>query len=158
MKRIILTLAIVLACTVCNAQNSAFSSFIEHFGKSANFAYANIGNRPVLLVSHEVFGNDDTEGKEAIAASIFALDSEGKIVSLGSIRSQGTLYPVSIFDNKLMVAGHHFVSIYDVRGEDEPELILSSHEDGDYDSPKLKEMFKIFEQGTPIEFKQNSTK
>ena len=142
----------VLVGTVCNAQNKAFKSFAKNFGKTAKFACANIGNRQVLLVSHEVFGTDEGEGVEAVAASIFALDPDGKIVSLGSIRSQGTLYPVSVLDNKLMVAGHRFVYIYDIRGE-EPELTLSSHEEGDAESPKLKAMFQTFEQGKPLKFK-----
>ena len=142
---------VVLASTVCNAQNKAFKSFAKQFGKTAAFAYANIGNREVMLVSHEVFGNDDD--LQAIATSIFALDSDGKIVTLGSIRSQGTLYPVSVFDNKLMVAGHQFVYIYDLRGE-EPELTLASHEEGDCESQKMKAMFKTFEEGTPVKFKR----
>ena len=154
MKKVIFFLAIMLACVACNnTQNNAFETFAEQFGKTANFAYANIGDRQVLLVSHEVFGNDENADKQAVAATVFALDADGKIVCLGSIRSQGTLYPVSIYDNKLMVAGHQFVYIYDIRGEEEPELTLSKHEEGDYDSPQLKEMFKTFEQGTPVKFK-----
>ncbi|MCF0207237.1 MAG: hypothetical protein HUK15_07405, partial [Bacteroidales bacterium] len=144
---------VVLVCLACKAQDSAFKSFAEHFGKNTAFANAKIGNREVLLVSHEVFGNDENQDLEAIAASVFALDSDGKIVSLGSIRSQGTLYPVSVLDNKLMVAGHQFVYIYDIRGE-EPELTLHKHCEGDFDSPELKAMFETFEKGKPVKFKK----
>ncbi|MCF0208728.1 MAG: hypothetical protein HUK07_04695 [Bacteroidaceae bacterium] len=149
MKKLIISLTMVLISTMCFAQNDAFKSFTEHFGKTAAFAYANISNHEVLLVSHEVFGNDEENGLKAVAASIFALDKDGKIVSLGSVRSQGTLYPVSVLDNKLMVAGHNFVNIYEIRGE-EPELVLSCHEEGDCESPKLKAMFKTFEEGKAI--------
>ena len=151
MKKLILSLAIALACTACSTKDNAFKSFADHFGQSAAFAYANLDNREVLLVSHEVFGNEE-DSLKAIAASIFALDTDGKIVSLGSIRSQGTLYPVSISDNKLMVAGHQFVNTYEIRGE-EPELVLSSHEEGDCENPQLKAMFQTFENAKPLIFR-----
>ena len=93
MNKFILFLSVALAALVsgCGSQNNAYESFAEHFGETAAFAYAHVGNSDVLLVSHEVFGDDESEGLQAIATSIFALDPEGKIVSLGSIRSQGTL-------------------------------------------------------------------
>ena len=152
MKKWIFTLAVAILCTACKRQDNAFEAFAEHFGKTATFAYAQIGNRQVLLVSHEVFGGEETDGLEAVAASVFALDADGKIVSLGSVRSQGTLYPISVADNKLMVAGHRFVSIYDIRGEAEPELTLCSHEEGDSESPALQALFQTFEQGEPVIF------
>ena len=157
MKHFILSLAVVLSCTACASQQNAFKSFADHFGKTAAFAYANVGGRDVLLVSHEVFGDDEAEGLQAIAASIFALDSDGKIVTLGSIRSQGTLYPISVADNKLLVAGHTFVNIFDIRGE-EPELVMADYEDSDYDSPQLKALFKTFEDATPVIFKKKRSK
>ena len=154
MKKLILSLALVLVGIICNAQNSAFEAFAKHFGKTTAFAYADICGHQVLLVSHEVFGADESEGLEAIAASIFALDSDGKIISLGSIRSQGTNYPVSVSDGKLMVAGHRFVSVYGIRADEEPDLEIVGHEEGDYDSPKLKAMFETFEKSQPVKFKR----
>lgn len=127
-----------------------FEAFAEHFSEAASFAYAEISGRKVLLVSQETFGNNVNEDKEAIEASIFALDGEEKIVALGSIRSQGTLYPVSLLDGKIMVAGHQFVKIYSIRG-DIPELVLDSYQEGD--GQELTEMFKTFEKGTPVRFK-----
>ena len=143
-----------MTLAACNTSGDAFESFAEHFGKTSSFARAELDGRQVLLVSHEVFGTDEGEGLEAVATSIYALDSEGSIVSLGSIRSQGTLYPVSTYDGKLMVAGHQFVTMYDIRGE-EPDLYIFRHEEGDCDSPELKEMFGIFEQGQPLSFKSS---
>ncbi|MBQ0023858.1 MAG: hypothetical protein KBT29_11550 [Prevotellaceae bacterium] len=154
MKKMFLSLAMITASMACFAQNEAFKSFTKHFSDTAAFAYANIGNRQVLLVSHETFGNNIDTNLEAVETSIFALDEKGKIVSLGSIRSQGTLYPVSMLDNKLMVAGHHFVKIYNIRG-DVPELVLDSYEEGDYDNPKLKAMFEKFEKGNAVMFEKN---
>ena len=158
MKNLILSIAIMLCFTACNAKNSAFEQFAENFGKSAAFAYANICNHPVLLVSQDVFGQNEDTDLEAIATSVFALDNDGKIVSLGSVRSQGTAYPVSVIDNKLIVAGHHFVSIYDIRDNEEPELIISSHEEGNYDNPDLKAMFDTFEKAEPIKFNKSQSK
>ena len=129
-----------------------FEAFAEHFSETASFAYAEVSGRKVLLVSQETFGNNVNEDKEGIEASIFALDEKDKIVTLGSIRSQGTLYPVSILDGKLMVAGHQFVRIYSIRG-DVPELVLDSFQEGD--SQELTEMFKTFEKGTSIKFNKS---
>lgn len=152
-----------LALTSCNSNQqkaedataedttTAFESFCEHFSKSSAFAYTEMSGRKVLLVSQEVFGNNINTDLEAIEASIFALDEEGKIVALGSIRSQGTLYPVSVLDGKLMVAGHQFVKVYSMRG-DVPELVLDNYQEGD--GPELTEMFRTFEKGTPIKFER----
>lgn len=129
-----------------------FEAFAEHFSETASFAYANVDGHKALLVSHETFGNNANDEIEAIAASIFVLDSEGKIMTLGSIRSQGTLYPVSILDGKLMVAGHQFVRIYGIRG-DVPELVLDTFKEGD--GPELAEWYETFEKGTSVKFKKS---
>mgnify|MGYP003294917424 CR=1 FL=1 len=130
-----------------------FEAFAKHFSETASFAYAEISGRKVLLVSQETFGNNVNEEKEAIEASIFALDKKDKIVALGSIRSQGTLYPVSLLDGKIMVAGHQFVKIYSIRGEEVPELVLDSYQEGE--SQELTEFFKTFEKGTSVKFKKS---
>lgn len=149
MKKIILSFVMMVSSLVGFAQNKSFESFAKHFSDTAAFAYANVGNHEVLLVSHETFGNNEDTNRQAVETSIFGLDSKGKIVALGSIRSQGTLYPVSILDNKLMVAGHHFVRIYIIRGE-VPELVLDKYAEGD--GTELKDMYDTFEKGTPIIF------
>lgn len=128
-----------------------FEAFCQHFSKSSAFAYTEMGGRKVLLVSQETFGMNENTDLEAIEASLFALDEEGRIVALGSIRSQGTLYPVSLLDGRLMVAGHQFVKIYNIRG-DIPELVLDTCGEGE--SSQLTEMFRTFEKGTPIKFER----
>lgn len=128
-----------------------FEAFAEHFSETASFAYANVGGHKALLVSHETFGNNLNDEVEAIDASIFVLDSKGKIMTLGSIRSQGTLYPVSILDGKIMVAGHQFVKIYSIRG-DVPELVLDTFKEGE--GPDLSYMYETFEKGTSVKFKK----
>lgn len=131
--------------------DKVFQAFATHFSETAFFAYARVSNRKVLLVSQETFGNNLNADREAIEATIFALDPKGKIVSLGSIRSQGTLYPVSILDGKLMVAGHQFVRIYSIRG-DVPELVLDSYGQGE--GPELSQLFETFEKGSSVKFQQ----
>jgi len=142
--------AIVTLSSCTQGENRNYETFIEHFSETAAHAYVQIDNHQILLVSHETFGNNENSDLMAIEASIFAQDSEGKIVSLGSIRSQGTLYPVSISDNQLMVAGHQFVKIYTIRYEEQPELVLETYEEGE--SEKLTDLFTTFEEATPILF------
>ncbi|MCQ2295604.1 MAG: hypothetical protein MJZ67_08110 [Bacteroidales bacterium] len=77
---------------------SAFASFAQHFSQSTAFATATVGGQEVLLVSQEVFGEENCLDLLAIEASVFALDSVGGVLSLGSVRSQGTNYPVSLLD------------------------------------------------------------
>lgn len=134
----------------------AFEAFAEHFSETASFAYAEISGRRVLLVSQETFGNNVNADKEAIEASIFALDKDDKIVALGSIRSQGTLYPVSILDGNIMVAGHRFVRIYSIKGEEIPELVLDNYAEGE--PQEIEAMFKTFEKGTSVKFSKKQSK
>lgn len=133
-----------------NREQDALHSFVSNFSESSAFAFVKVGDQQVLLVSQETFGNNVNSNLEAVSTSIFVLDAKGKIISLGSIRSQGTLYPVSLSDdNKLMVAGHQFVNIYSIRGE-VPDLYLDTHAEGEVQ--EIADMFKVFEKGTPILF------
>ena len=47
-----------------------------------------------------------------------------------------------------MVAGHQFVKIYSIRGEEVPELVLDSYGEGEIE--ELTEMFKTIKKGTPV--------
>lgn len=161
MNRLIFSLmlmtSILASCTQQKTKETdAFTAFAEHFGEAESFAFANVSGHEVLLVSQETFGNNVNTNKEAIEATIFALDSKGKIISLGSIRSQGTLYPVSLLDGKIMVAGHRFVRIYGIRGEEVPELVLESYGDGE--GPEIEELFKTFQEGTSVKFSKTLMK
>lgn len=137
--------------TTTATTDDPLEAFAEHFSQTASFAYANVGGHRALLVSHETFGNNANEDVQAIAASIFVLDAEGKVMTLGSVRSQGTLYPVSVLDGQLLVAGHQFVKVYGIRGE-VPELVLDAYQEGD--GPELKEWYETFEKGEPVKFRK----
>lgn len=153
MNKLLITLMLMLLAS-CTQQKTKetdeFTAFAEHFSEAESFALANVSGHEVLLVSQETFGNNMNSDMEAIEATIFALDNKGKIISLGSIRSQGTLYPVTLLDGKIMVAGHQFVRIYSIRGEEVPELVLDSYGDGE--GPEIEELFKTFEKGTSVKF------
>lgn len=65
------------------AEMDAFLSFAGHFSENSSFAFADVGGVQVLLVSQETFGNNINSDREAIEASVFALDSEGRIHPVG---------------------------------------------------------------------------
>lgn len=142
----------VIETPTATKPSEVFEAFAENFSTTASFAYANVDGHEALLVSHETFGNNQNDEVEAIDATIFVLDPDGKIMTLGSIRSQGTLYPVSVLDGKLMVAGHQFVRIYGIRG-DVPELVLDCYKEGE--GQEMTEMFETFEKGTPVKFQKS---
>lgn len=130
-------------------ESEAFDAFAEHFSETASFAFAEISGRKVMLVSQETFGDNDTANLQAVEATIFVADSLG-IICLGSVRSQGTLYPVSLIDGQVIVGGHQFIRIYGIR-DDVPELELTSYAEGE--GPELTELNqRFFNQSTPIRF------
>lgn len=156
---IVCVLAFIPCLTQCKGRSdtqleepsasATFAAFAQHFSSSTAFATATVGGREVLLTAQEVFG--EGEDLEAVEATVFALDSAGRIVSLGSVRSQGSNYPVSLLDGRLMVAGHQFVYAYDLRGE-MPELVLDKCFQGD--GPELDAAFDTFAMAKPIIFQR----
>lgn len=60
------------------------------------------------------------------------------------------------FDLIGKVAGHQFVKIYSIRGDEVPELVLDSYQEGE--SQELTEMFKTFEKGTAVKFNKKLSK
>lgn len=127
----------------------AFKEFAEHFSDSTFYARTEMNGKKVLLVSREVFSSDEYSGIEGVEATVFALDKKGKILCLGSVRSQGSNYPVSMLDGKLMVAGHQFVNVYAVRGD---ELVLDTCQEG-Y-GEEMEQMYEMFFKGTSVKFQK----
>lgn len=158
---LVLTVAMLTSCTQKKAtteephdttttESEAFNAFAEHFSETASFAFTEVSDRKVMLVSQETFGDNDTANLQAVEATLFATDSHGKIICLGSVRSQGSLYPVSLIDGKVIVGGHQFIRIYGIRG-DVPELVLDHFAEGeDEELTVMNQLF--FEQSTPIKF------
>lgn len=148
------TIITLTSCTLksnpTTTENAPFEAFAEHFSETASFAFADISDRKVMLVSQETFGDNDTANLQAVEATLFAADSHGKIICLGSVRSQGSLYPVSMIDGKVIVGGHQFIRIYGIRG-DVPELVLDRFAEGEGEELTVMNQL-FFEQSTPIKF------
>ena len=147
------TIITLTACTPnsnpTTTENAPFEAFVEHFSKTEAIAYAEISGRKVLMVSQETFGDNDTANLQAVEATIFVADSLG-IICLGSVRSQGTLYPVSLIDGQVIVGGHQFIRIYGIRG-DVPDLVLDRFAEGEGEELAVMNQL-FFEQSTPIRF------
>lgn len=184
MKKLLLFLAVAsieIACIIassCNKPNTdvqivdnEYESFLSMFSDSTAYAFENVGDTKVLFVSHETYGNE--KSLNAIAAEIYGKDSAGKIVCYGEVRSQGTLYPVSMLDGKIVTAGHHYINKYTIDGS---PLSLSIIEDAEatYDTAgkatysyenrdtneylnncskvKYDSLMQQFEKSVPVEF------
>ena len=156
MKRFILFLALLTSAMTMQAQSTnekkaMFEEFRTYFNDQTAVAYAQVGNQQVMLVSTEVYGNNENDDLNAISATIFVQDEAGKMICLGSVRSQGTLYPVSIYQGKLVTAGHEFVNVYELR-ENPTDLYLVHNND---EGTKLEEQFKVFEKSIPVLFQRH---
>ena len=151
MKRtafILLLLASVLTMRAQTAQPTGrFQTLLEQFSDSTFVTCVRLGGQEVLLVSHETFCSDDSPQREALAATLFTDDGTGHLLCLGSIRSQGTLYPISLLGDTLVTAGHQFVNFYEVKGHP-ADLYLTRVDEGE----RLEQGFVQFERATPLPF------
>ena len=141
---------LLAACSTKPSESAdSYEAMLQYLNDDAAVAYVDCGDQHLMLVSQETYGEDTTTNLNAISASVFAKDSIGKIICLGSIRSQGTLYPVSESHGLLMTAGHHFVNEYKVEGN---PADLSLEYTDETDTLKLKTKFDQFEKATPLKF------
>lgn len=155
----------------------AMVEFMTLFSDSTAFAIVDFGEVPVLLVSNETYTNGEGEDAalNAIAAQVFTLDEANKIVCLGEIRSQGTLYPISTDGKVLMSAGHRFVNCFDLQSDarslelvesmqgmvQQPDSVTYSYEnrltnifENDKDERSFEQMMARFEEAKPVVFQQ----
>ena len=87
---------------------ATFTKMLDDFKKGMGYANVKLGDTDVFLVSTGTYdGENDTQN--AMDASAFIYDEEGKIVYLGKIQSSGTAYPIMIADGCLFTGGHHNV-------------------------------------------------
>lgn len=119
MKKLSITLlTVLLVSTSMSAQskmNEAYTKFLSAFSDSTCYAVVNLDGQDILLVSQETYNNVDGNNRPirtALAAQAYSLDSKGGILALGEMRSQGTLYPLSLSKDGLMTAGHAYVNKY----------------------------------------------
>lgn len=156
----------------------SLTKFMTMFSDSTAFAIVDMGDTPVLLVSNETYINKDKEQNvvlNAIAAQVYMLDDEDKVISLGEIRSQGTLYPISLDGKVLMSAGHRFVNCFEAQ-DSTPSLQLVETMQGqvigtdvvtyayenrltnvfenDKDESSFEQMMERFEGAEPVVFQK----
>jgi len=115
------------ASTQSSPDQSRFYTVIDTLSEGTNYAIVEVGE-PLLLVADGVYDVDaSTEG--AIGAKAYGIAPGGTIKDLGELRTQGTAYPFSILDGKLLVEGHHFSRMYSVK---DGELVLEDEYDEIY--------------------------
>lgn len=170
----------IQSCKNNNAKtedHDALAKFMLSFSDSTAFAIVDMGNTPVLLVSNETYMNGDEKNPElnAIAAQVFMLDESNKVICLGEIRSQGTLYPLSTDGKVLMSAGHRFVNCFVVEEDPQtmhlvesmygqvvdPESVIYSYEnrlenifENSKDEASFEQMMNRFEDAKVIAFQK----
>lgn len=148
-----------------------YDSVISGLKDNQYYAFADAGrDYDVLLVTDGVYEYDEnTMG--AIDATVYGLDPDGKVVELGTVFSDGTAYPISVYDGCLMYGGNHHMAMTFVK---DGNFITKKHaeevfdENGnatygyfDYDehfegevfnNSKLMEMYDNFGKATVINF------
>lgn len=168
---------LIQSCKNRTAQSEdryGLTKFMTSFSDSTAFAMINVGDTPVLLVSNETYINQDDNQQpvlNAIAAQVYMLDEADKVVSLGEVRSQGTLYPVSFDGEALLTAGHRFMNRFAAQGNSLSilESIYGELKDGtttyvyenrvtdqyanDKDEAFFEQMMSQFEAAQPVAFK-----
>ena len=86
---------------------ATFTKMLDDFKKGMGYANEKIGDTDVFLVSSGTY-NGENGTHNAMDASVF-IYGEDKILYLGTVRSSGTAYPVTIADGCLFTGGHHNV-------------------------------------------------
>ncbi len=85
--------------------SETFNDIIEKLESGQGHAYATIDGTEVLLVTPATFKIE--KDMAAMSADVYACDKAGIPHYLGYVSSDGTAYPISIFEQKLYSGGHH---------------------------------------------------
>ena len=149
-----------------------YDSIISTLTKDQYYAFAAVGDGyDVLLVADGAFDNGDGN-MAAIDATVYGLDN-GKPYYAGNVWSDGTAYPIAVYDDMLMCGGNHSMTMANVIDAsviiqkeayeefDENGNATYFLNEGDIDNIKeleddsvLAEMFKTYSQATVINFFQ----
>lgn len=86
-----------------------YDSVISKLSENDYYAFADIcKDYDVLVVTDGVY--DHGEGiMAAIHATLYGLDKDGKVFEFGIVSSEGTAYPLAVYDGCLMFGGNHHV-------------------------------------------------
>lgn len=109
----------------------------------------------------------------AIDAKVYGIGDDGIIYEAGSVWSDGTAYPLAVYENSIMFGGNHRMTMACVRDAsviiekeadeefDEQGNVKYSYNEGDIDDIKtvdddsvLSEMFRAYESAVVINFFQ----
>lgn len=149
-----------------------YDSIISTLTKDQYYAFAAVGDGyDVLLVADGAFDNGDGN-MAAIDATVYSLDN-GKPYYAGNVWSDGTAYPIAVYEDMLMFGGNHSMTMANVIDAsviiqkeayeefDENGNATYFLNEGDIDNIKeleddsvLAEMFKTYSQATVINFFQ----
>ena len=90
-----------------------YDSIISTLTTKQYYAFADVGaGYDVLLVTDGVFDNGDGN-MAAIDATVYGLDN-GEPCYAGSVWSDGTAYPIAVYENMLMFGGNHKMAMANV--------------------------------------------
>lgn len=93
------------------ADEEAYAEIISALPKGQFYAFADIdAKNDALLVTENTFEMEDGV-KAAIDAKIYGLGDDGEIIEYGEVFSEGTAYPLSVYEGCLMFGGNHHVGM-----------------------------------------------
>lgn len=91
-----------------------YDSIISTLTSDQYYAFAGVGeDYDVLLVTDGVYDFGDGT-MAAIDAKVYGIDSNGKIYESGSVWSNGTAYPIAVYEDVLMFGGNHSMAMANV--------------------------------------------
>ena len=148
-----------------------YDSIISTLTKNQYYAFAGIGeDYDVLLVADGVFDNGDGT-MAAIDAKVYGFGNDGELYEAGSVWSDGTAYPLAVYDDCIMFGGNHHMTMACVRDGsvvilkeadevfDEQGNATYSYNEGDIDNIQevsddsiLAEMYKTYGEAIVINF------
>ena len=92
-----------------------YDSVISKLTKNQYYAFAEIGeDYDALLVADGVYDNGDGN-MAAIDAKVYGFGNDGKLYEAGSVWSDGTAYPLAVYDKSIMFGGNHRMTMACVR-------------------------------------------
>lgn len=151
-----------------------YDSIISTLTTDQYYAFAGVGeDYDVLLVTDGVYDYGDGI-MAAIDAKVYGFDSNGKLYEAGSIWSDGTAYPIAVYEDELlMFGGNHSMTMANVR---EASVLIQKEayeefdeqgnatyylNEGDIDNIKvldddsvLKEMYEAYANAVVVSFFQ----
>ena len=149
-----------------------YDSIISTLTTEQYYAFADAGDGyDILLVANGAYDNGNGN-MAAIDATVYGLDN-GEPCYAGSVWSDGTAYPIAVYENMLMFGGNHSMSMANVKDAaviiqkeayeefDEQGNATYFLNEGDIDNIKelednsvLTEMFDTYSKATVINFFQ----